>query len=775
MRAIYRIARLELSNLFYSPVAWLLLILFVFVTGMGFSEVLERLARQQELSSTGLYAISRRLFYFSSGGLWIKVTKMFYLLMPLLTMGLVSQEFNRGSIKLLFSAPITARHIILGKYFGVMLYGLLLVVILLVYVVIGGCVVDSFDWSAVLTGLLGLYLLYGLYASIGLFMSTLTVYPIIAAIGMFALLTLLNLMAGIWQEYAFVRELTYWLALESRTKTFIDGMICSEDVFYFIIMSIMFLGFSILRLRFFRATSSFWKKCVSYLSIFVGALLLGYITSRPMLKCYYDATYTKENTLTEASQKIVSELDGNLKMTTYVNLFGSIYNMTTKGINDDIARYDRYVRFKPETKIDYVFYYHVDTTTDIFKKRYPNKSLEQAAKDEAQLQQTRLSKYLEPDEIDSKIDLSDEGYRFVTSIERENGQKVFLRVFNDMWKLPSEAEISAALKRLAMKLPVVGFVSDHGARSIIGDKNRDHTYMVTSKTFRNSLLNQGFDVVDVRLKQSINILDSLDILVISEPLEAFTQEEIKVLNAYIESGKNLIIAVKPDTYSFLNPLMEQIGLAFEPGILVQRQKDEYSATLVLSNVTENARCISRYWEILYSYTNRAFKPLSVVNPGAVAIKQISNKGFHVIPLLETRDSLGWNELETTDFVNDTVLLNSVIGEEIGKKVTMVGLERERHGKQQRIIVLGDSDCFSMGELATMRRGIQSANGHLIMSMFDWLSNGELPVDVSRPKCIDNKLNLTMNSSVLLKNVLQWWVPVVLLIVGTLLLFRRKKK
>lgn len=35
MRAIYKIARLELSNLFYSPVAWLLLILFVFVTGMA--------------------------------------------------------------------------------------------------------------------------------------------------------------------------------------------------------------------------------------------------------------------------------------------------------------------------------------------------------------------------------------------------------------------------------------------------------------------------------------------------------------------------------------------------------------------------------------------------------------------------------------------------------------------------------------------------------------------------------------------------------------------
>ena len=43
MRAIYRIARLELSNLFYSPVAWLLLVLFVFMTGMGIADMVDML------------------------------------------------------------------------------------------------------------------------------------------------------------------------------------------------------------------------------------------------------------------------------------------------------------------------------------------------------------------------------------------------------------------------------------------------------------------------------------------------------------------------------------------------------------------------------------------------------------------------------------------------------------------------------------------------------------------------------------------------------------
>ncbi|MEI3421726.1 MAG: hypothetical protein V8R91_12105 [Butyricimonas faecihominis] len=71
---------------------------------------------------------------------------------------------------------------------------------------------------------------------------------------------------------------------------------------------------------------------------------------------------------------------------------------------------------------------------------------------------------------------------------------------------------------------------------------------------------------------------------------------------------------------------------------------------------------------------------------------------------------------------------------------MLGLKREQAGLQQRIIVLGDADCFSMGEFSTSR-GIRSANGNLIMAMFDWFSYGELPIDVSRPSAIDNTLTI----------------------------------
>lgn len=772
MRVIYKIARLELLNLFYSPVAWLLLIFFVFMTGSDFGGSLESMSRQQEIGGWKLYAVSQTLF---ESRIWKKVIDLFYMIMPLLTMGLISQEFNRGSIKLLFSAPITGRHIILGKYLGMMLYGLLMVLILLAYVMIAGLFVPSFDWSFILTGLLGIYLLYGVYTAIGLFMSSLTTYQIVAALGMLALLTLLRLVSGIWQDYAFVREITYWLSISGRVDTFRNGLICTEDLFYFIILIGMFLGFAMLRIQLYREVCSFGGKVARYLGIFVVAMLLGYITSRPMMKFYHDSTYTKKNTLTRMSQDIVARLDGGLRITNYVNLFGGGYSITTSRLKQDLSRYDQYVRFKPETKIDYVFYYLTDTTTDWFHQRYPEKTLYEAAKDAAKLNGTRLSRYKNPAQINRLIDLRDEGYRFVAHIERPDGRNTFLRVFNDGLRVPSEVEISAALKRIVMRLPRVGFVSNRGGRSITGDKNRDYSYMVAEKEYRNAMINQGFDVEDVRLERGRAAIDSVDILVISEPLEPFTPTELELLREYVDSGKNLILAGKPKTKTYLEPLMDYLGLRFEPGILVQKPIDEYPASLLLCRVPESAKVTSRLWGALYNTTTVMSSPRSIVMPEAAGIERVADRGYRTFPLLVTRDPGSWNEVETIDFVNDTARLNPRVGETAGVKTTMLGLQRDHRGRDQRIVVVGDAHCFSMGEVANRRRGVGSANGNLIMAMFNWLSYEELPLNAARPPYIDNDLDMGMSTGATLEILLKWILPAILLLAAIVVLIRRKGK
>ena len=71
-----------------------------------------------------------------------------------------------------------------------------------------------------------------------------------------------------------------------------------------------------------------------------------------------------------------------------------------------------------------------------------------------------------PAQIRERVDLSKEENRHVRLIERENGQKVFLRMFSGSNRYPSEAEITAALNTMIDGSPSVAFLSGHGERDI---------------------------------------------------------------------------------------------------------------------------------------------------------------------------------------------------------------------------------------------------------------------------------------------------------------------
>ena len=145
----------------------------------------------------------------------------------------MSREYSSGSIKLLFSSPISSLQIILGKYFSMLIYGLIMMGSVLVLVVVAFFSIKDFDLSLVLSGWLGLYLLMATYAAIGLFMSTLTSYQIIAALGTLTFISFLNFIGSLWQHIEGVREVMYWFLLKGRADESIRGLICSEDILFY--------------------------------------------------------------------------------------------------------------------------------------------------------------------------------------------------------------------------------------------------------------------------------------------------------------------------------------------------------------------------------------------------------------------------------------------------------------------------------------------------------------------------------------------------------------
>lgn len=372
MKTIYKMARTELQTLFYSPIAWLILVVFTFQASLVFSNGLAGCVRNQELGY-GLYNVTMNVFA-GWRGMFTAMQQYLYLYIPLLTMGLMSRELNSGSIKLLYSSPVTNTQIILGKYLSMMIYNLVLMCVFAVYLIFAAITIKSADIPLILSGMLGLYLLVCAYAAIGLFMSSITSYQVVAAMGTLAVLAVLNLVGGLWQDIEFVRDITYWLAINGRAQEFISGLICSEDVLYFVIVIALFLFLSIIRLQSRRQKTTWMTTVGKYGSVIVIAMLLGYLTSRPKLMCFYDTTATKQRTLTPNSQDIVAQMDGGLTITTFVNILEENYWIgLPRNVNKDQKRLKMYTRFKPEIKMKYVYYYDKAKNPEL-DKAYPNLS-----------------------------------------------------------------------------------------------------------------------------------------------------------------------------------------------------------------------------------------------------------------------------------------------------------------------------------------------------------------------------------------------------------------
>ena len=164
-----------------------------------------------------------------------------------------------------------------------------------------------------------------------------------------------------------------------------------------------------------------------------------------------------------------------------------------------------------------------------------------------------FSIFLSPEEMRKIEDLSAEGNKTIRVIERENGQKAYLRFyFQGGWKdSPGEAEISAAFKRLVSDVPTIGFLAGHGERNIYREGDREYKRISSDKNTRSSMINQGFDIEEVYLNAPLP--DSISILVISELRSPLLAKEMDHLQEFINRGGNLFCSGRSRTTGIDEP------------------------------------------------------------------------------------------------------------------------------------------------------------------------------------------------------------------------------
>jgi ABC-2 type transport system permease protein len=165
LSGLWAVYRREMLSLWVTPLAWLLLFVFLLLQGVSFYIVIDHFTHFTSRSIDQGPVQS----YFSS--LFIPFSLL--MICPALTMGLFAEERQRGTLETLLTAPVSAAAVVHAKYLAALSTYALLWLPTLLYVVIVRNLADV-DWPVVAASYGGLLAVGAAYLAIGLLMSALT-------------------------------------------------------------------------------------------------------------------------------------------------------------------------------------------------------------------------------------------------------------------------------------------------------------------------------------------------------------------------------------------------------------------------------------------------------------------------------------------------------------------------------------------------------------------------------------------------------------------------
>ncbi len=241
------IARREWHSLFASPLAWSLLALVQLILGLFFFLTqLDAFLDKQPLlvsmnSSFGITAFVVTPLFKSASVLLLFV-------IPLICMHSIAGERSKASLALLLSAPISMSAIVVGKYLAYLAF-VTLMSVLISLMPLSLMLAGGLDLGLLAAAFLGLLLMSASYAAVGLYVSSLTTQPALAAVGSFALLAALALLRSATDTGSGpVSEFLAYLSLSLHGDALLRGIVNSTDLAFFGLFISGFLIFTVRRL-----------------------------------------------------------------------------------------------------------------------------------------------------------------------------------------------------------------------------------------------------------------------------------------------------------------------------------------------------------------------------------------------------------------------------------------------------------------------------------------------------------------------------------------------
>lgn len=235
MQNILAIWQREMKSYFVSPVAYVVLTVFLFLTGLiFFGNLMDVVTFTMRMAQMGQETQPMDVPAYVVQSLFRTTTVILLFLVPMLTMGLFSEEKKRGTIELLLTTPVGNVQALLGKYLASVTF----LAILFISSAISISPVFIYgqpDWKPILSGYIGLFLYGAALLALGVFISTLTENQIVAVVSTFGaslVLWLISVFAASTEGAA--RSVIDYLSVISHLDDFIKGVIDSSHVIYYV-------------------------------------------------------------------------------------------------------------------------------------------------------------------------------------------------------------------------------------------------------------------------------------------------------------------------------------------------------------------------------------------------------------------------------------------------------------------------------------------------------------------------------------------------------------
>lgn len=236
MNKVFAIVKKELWQYFFSPIAYIVLASFFLVNSFLFYIILAAMSKAGSPSLSPIALLFGGTFFF-----WL----LHLIIIPVITMRLVAEERKSGTIETLLTSPLSDFQIVFGKFLSSFIFYFTAWGLTFVYAFILRSY-SEVDWGPILSGYLGVFLLGGLFLSIGLWATIISKNQIVAAIISFSVMTMMVAITFL----SFIlgsekKEFVNYIDLLSIMENFSKGMVDSRNVIYLLSGTILFLALSV--------------------------------------------------------------------------------------------------------------------------------------------------------------------------------------------------------------------------------------------------------------------------------------------------------------------------------------------------------------------------------------------------------------------------------------------------------------------------------------------------------------------------------------------------